>query len=139
MRGSNRWGALAGTGLAGMLACASPAWGGDGNAATGAQLFRIHCRQCHQVGPMARNSLGPVLTAIIDRKAAAAPDFPYSPALRAAGAGGWVWTRERLLAYLAAPRTALPGTRMAFTGLPDAASRRDLVAYLQSQSQPATK
>ena len=34
------------------------------------------------------------------------------------------------------PRTFLPGNKMSFAGLPDAADRRDLIAWLQVNTTP---
>ena len=41
---------------------------------------------------------------------------------------------ERLSALVENPRTFVPGSRMAFAGIPDAGDRADLIAYLETQS-----
>lgn len=50
-------------------------------------------------------------------------------------ARGGVWDEAALDAYLAAPMKNLPGTRMAFAGIPDAAERKALILYLAAQSE----
>jgi cytochrome c len=86
------------------------------------------CAMCHTVKP-GQNRLGPTLYGIVGAKKAAVPGFTYSTALK--GAGG-VWSEAALDAYLANPRAAVPGTRMAYAGMPDAAKRKRLIAWLKS-------
>jgi cytochrome c len=105
----------------------------EGNAENGADVFK-KCRSCHDVGPDAKNKLGPMLNGVIGRKAGTIEDFKYSPANQEAGAKGLVWTEEKLLEYLEDPRAFMPGTIMAFAGLRDEQDRRDLIAYLKKFS-----
>jgi cytochrome c len=44
------------------------------------------------------------------------------------------WTYEELDAFLASPRTHVPGTKMTFAGLPNPKDRADLIAWLREQS-----
>ena len=111
------------------LALAGSAAGQD--VQMGEQVFR-QCALCHEIGDGARNRQGPVLTGIVGRKAASIEDFPYSEALKAAGADGLVWTPEALGAFVAAPRHFQPGTGMIFRGLKSEADVADVIAYLQS-------
>ncbi|MDR6820982.1 cytochrome c2 [Neorhizobium sp. 2083] len=74
------------------------------------------CAHCHQIGPGARNSTGPVLTGVIDRPAASTA-YPYSSAMRNSGL---VWDETTLHAFLKNPHKLVPGTRMALAGLSDA-------------------
>ena len=96
----------------------------------GEQVFR-QCRACHQVGDGAKNVVGPHLNGIIGRKAAAVDGFSYSQASKDAGGKGLVWSEEELDKYLTNPTTAMPGTKMAYAGLKDEDSRKDLIAYLK--------
>lgn len=73
------------------------------------------CAHCHQVGPTARNSSGPVLNNLLGRKAAST-DYPYSKAMRESGI---VWDEGTLRAFLKAPQSVVPRTRMAFGGMED--------------------
>lgn len=110
------------------------AFAADGDPKEGAEVFKA-CRACHQVGPDAKNALGPVLNGVVGRKAGTVDGFNYSPANKSAGEGGWVWTEENLNKYLADPRAAMPGNRMAFAGLKDEQDRKDVIAYLKSLSK----
>jgi cytochrome c len=86
------------------------------------------CAHCHQAGPGARNSSGPVLTGVLGRKAATT-DYPYSKAMRAAGI---VWDEQTLRNFLKAPQSVVRGTRMAFGGMSDA-DMDGLIAFLKEQ------
>jgi cytochrome c len=112
-----------------VAACASDAVMAQ-DAANGEQVFR-QCRSCHQIGPGAKNLVGPQLNGIVGRKVGTAEGFKYSPANQEAGAKGSVWTEEELFKYLDNPLTYMRGTRMAYNGLKDGSARLDLIAYLK--------
>src|SRR5262249_9795407 len=71
----------------------------EGTAKDGLEVFK-KCAACHDVGPEAKNKVGPVLNGIIGRHAGTIEGFTYSPANKAAGANGLVWTEDVLLQYL---------------------------------------
>jgi cytochrome c len=98
----------------------------------GQSLYR-QCRACHQVGPNAKNLVGPQLNGIIGRKAGTVAGFNYSEANKKAGADGLVWTEEKMMEYLANPLKFMPGTKMAYAGLKDEGDRKDVIAYLKTQ------
>jgi cytochrome c len=100
-----------------------------GDAEAGETVFK-KCRACHDVGPEAKNKVGPLLNGIIGRKSGTVEGFAYSEANLAAGAAGLVWTEAEMLKYLEAPLTYMPKNKMAFAGLKDEQDRRDIVAYL---------
>ncbi len=75
--------------------------------------------------------LGPNLWGVYGSKAAAKPDFAYSVALKNSGI---VWTDDTLSKWLTGPAKFLPGSKMAFPGLPDEADRQAVIAYLKSNS-----
>lgn len=104
------------------------------DAESGEEIFK-KCRACHSVGDGATNKVGPVLNGIIGRKAGTYPGFNYSDANHKAGESGWVWTEQKLDEYLADPRKAMPGNKMAFVGLKDPADRKDVIAYLKKFSK----
>jgi cytochrome c2 len=106
----------------------------EGNAADGADVYK-KCRACHDVGPDAKNKVGPPLNGILGRQAGTIEGFNYSDANKQAGVKGLVWTEEVMFKYLEAPLTFMPGTKMAFAGLKDAQDRRDLIAYLKQFSK----
>lgn len=106
----------------------------EGNPEEGAEVFK-KCRACHDVGPTAKNKVGPLLNDIINRKAGTIEGFAYSEANKTAGGNGLAWTEEVLLKYLESPLTFMPGTKMAFAGLKDVQDRKDLIAYLKQYSK----
>ena len=105
---------------------AAHATGETGDAARGATVFATDCAECHSVKE-GKDKKGPSLFGIVGRGAAAHPGFAYSDAMKAAPR---VWTPEALSAYLASPKQAVPGGKMKYEGLPGAAARADLIAYL---------
>jgi cytochrome c len=117
--------------LAALLAAVpAPAAAQQGNTEDGAEVFK-KCRACHDVGPGAKNKVGPLLNGVIGRKAGTIEGFNYSQANKNAGEKGLVWTPDVLFEYLENPLTFMPGTKMAFAGLKAEQDRRDVVAYLQ--------
>jgi cytochrome c len=106
----------------------------EGNPDEGAEVFK-KCRACHDVGPDAKNKVGPVLNDIVGRKAGTVEGFPYSEANKTAGGKSLVWTEEVLLKYLENPLAFMPGTKMAFAGLKDEQDRKDLIAYLKKNGK----
>jgi cytochrome c len=106
----------------------------DGNAEEGAEVFK-KCRACHDVGPDAKNKVGPVLNDIVGRKAGTIEGFAYSEANKTAGGKGLTWTEDVLLKYLENPLSYMPGTKMAFAGLKDPQDRKDLIAFLKKYTK----
>ncbi len=100
-------------------------------AAMGEQVFR-RCVACHTIDEGGRNGIGPNLHGIVGHAVAAHEGFSYSGAMKAKGG---VWDEAALDAYLANPMKTVPGTRMAFAGVIDAADRKALILYLKQQSE----
>ncbi len=98
-------------------------------AAMGEQVFK-RCVACHTIDKGGRNGIGPNLHGVVGAPVAAKPDFSYSGAMKAKGG---IWDEAALDAYLEAPMKAVPGTRMAFAGVIDAADRKALILYLENQ------
>ena len=113
------------------LAVAAPQFATAQDAATiargRAQFAR--CQACHSTGTGPAR-IGPSLKAILDRPAGKQPGFRYTPNMAAAR---FNWSADKLDAFLAKPRAVVPGTSMVFAGMPDAASRAALIAYLATQ------
>lgn len=103
-----------------------------GDAAAGADVFK-KCRACHQVGPDAKNAVGPILNGLFGRKSGTIEGFAYSDANKEAGAKGLVWTEEAFAKYIEDPRAFMPGNKMAFVGVKDPDDRKDLIAFLRTQ------
>jgi len=114
--------------LATLAASAAPSANAAGNAANGQQIFD-RCAICHSNTKGAPNKLGPNLFGVVGRKAATYPGFDYSPALKNSGI---VWNNAKLDAWVTSPSTLVPGNRMAFAGISNAAQRADLIAYLDT-------
>jgi cytochrome c len=91
----------------------------------GADVYDDRCSGCHVTAGVGQ---GPSLAGVVGRKAGAAPGFAYTPALKSSGL---VWTPANLDRWLADPRKLVPGTAMT-TLVPDAAERRELIAYLSA-------
>jgi len=123
------YGAAVATLFAGVMQ-ATPSNSQGDPLAEGEKLFK-RCTACHAIGQGAKNKVGPELNAIIGRTAGTLPDFSYSDAMKAAGAGGLVWTKETLAEYLASPKAKVPGTKMAFSGLKKPAERDAVIAYIE--------
>jgi len=99
-----------------------------GNAATGKLVF-LQCQACHAVQQGAAALVGPDLAGVYGRKAASLPGYDYSAALKASGI---TWTSDTLNSWLTNPSAMVPGTKMAFAGLPNPALRADVIAYLKT-------
>ena len=100
------------------------------DAASGAKLFAQRCQACHSLEPGGAARVGPNLSVVFGG-AAAAKDFPYSPAL---ARSGLVWDAATLDAYLAAPAKTVRGTKMT-VGVPDATQRADIIAFLKTLAE----
>lgn len=104
-----------------------------GDPVMGKRLF-AQCTSCHTVGSGEENRIGPNLYDVIGKQAGSVPGFKYSEAMKKSGI---VWDETTLDAYLKQPLTYLPGTMMAFAGVPKDKARADIIAYLKTMS--ATK
>lgn len=99
-----------------------------GDATAGKAVF-VRCRTCHVLEPGV-NRTGPSLHNIVGCKAGQVEAFNYTDAN---ANNDIVWTPEKLFQYLENPVRVIPGTRMAFAGLPKAQDRADLIAFLQTE------
>lgn len=99
-----------------------------GDAAAGEKVF-TQCKACHTV-QAGQNRVGPSLAGVVGRAAGAVEGFNYSPAMKNSG---MTWTPENLDKYLADPKGAIPGNKMAFAGLKKPEDRANVIAYLATQ------
>jgi cytochrome c len=97
-----------------------------GTAAAGKAVF-VQCQACH-VQQEGVNRVGPSLHNIVGRQSGSVEGFRYSQANQGSNV---VWTEENLFTYLKNPRAFMPGTTMAFAGIPDPQKRADLIAFLK--------
>jgi cytochrome c2 len=115
--------------IAAAISTATGAARADGDAARGEKKYE-ECVACHSVD-RGVNGVGPSLHGVFDRKAAELGDYRYSPALKRSGL---VWTAQTLDTFIADPQAVVPANRMPYAGMPNAADRADLIAYLRKAS-----
>lgn len=101
-----------------------------GDVAKGKAAF-ARCALCHDVTPGPKK-MGPNLSGLFGRTSGTVAGFAYSPAMQKAKIR---WDAKTLDAFLAKPMAVVPGNRMAFTGLSNAADRANLIAYLKAQAK----
>lgn len=101
----------------------------EGNVAAGEKLFR-KCLICHAES-VEESRRGPSLVGIVGRKAGTADGYPYSDAMRAAGAAGLVWEEEELAAFIKSPQAKVKGSWMTFSGVSRSKEISDVIAYLK--------
>src|SRR5262245_34895846 len=88
------------------------------------------CAACHTFGKGEPNRVGPNLWGVVGRKKASEAGFNYSAAMKGQPGN---WTVDDLNTYLKNPKAMVPGTIMAFPGIPKASERADLITYLNSK------
>ena len=86
------------------------------------------CKACHSVEP-GKNGIGPTLAGIFGDKAGIVPGFEFSDQMKNSGL---TWNQATLDRYLTDPRGVVPGTKMAFGGVKDAAKRQEIINYLKT-------
>lgn len=120
-----RYGLAVALGVAAALGAGSAR--AEGDAAAGKTVYN-KCAACHAITP-GTNKIGPSMHGVVGRKAASAPGYSYSPAMKAHDVS---WTPAELDKYLAAPREVVKGTKMIFAGLKTEKERQDVIAYLET-------
>ena len=102
------------------------------NAAAGRQVFHAQCAICHSDKPGV-NKIGPSLFGVVGRHTGSEPGYSYSVANKNSNL---VWTPAELDAYLNDPQKIVPGTKMPYGGLHNAAKRANLIAFLETLKKP---
>jgi cytochrome c len=110
------------------LTLLAPSSGFAQDAAAGEKVF-LQCRACHQVGPTAKNGVGPVLNGLFGRQAGTVPGYTYTEANKKSGL---TWDEPTFRDYIKDPKAKIPGTKMVYPGLKDEKRINDLVAYLHT-------
>lgn len=100
------------------------------NIKNGKVIFQ-RCAVCHSTGAGQPNGMGPNLHGVVGRPIGKVTGYTYSRALASAKGA---WTAALLDKFLKAPSATFPGTKMFFGGVPDAAARKDVIAFLKAQS-----
>jgi cytochrome c len=113
--------AAMGMSLAGAVRAAAP----DG------RLLFFYCSACHTLKSGEPDKVGPNLAGVVGATAGTRGTYAYSAALRHSGI---VWTDATLDTWLTQPMAFVPGTKMAFIGLPYERDRQTIIAYLKANA-----
>ena len=119
-----------GLAIAAVLSLAFPQAAVAGDAAAGERKFAL-CKACHEISTP-KNRLGPSLQGVMGRKAGTLEGFKFSDAMKNSGV---TWDEATLAAYLANPKTFMPGNKMAFAGLRKPEDVENMVEYLEEASK----
>jgi cytochrome c len=95
--------------------------------AAGATSFK-KCAPCHDVGPTAKNKVGPVLNGLDGRKSGSVAGYVYSDANKGSGI---TWNDASFLEYIKDPKAKIPNTKMTFAGIKNEDEAKNLWAYLK--------
>lgn len=125
--------------LLGVILLAAPAYA-DGDPEKGEKLFK-RCKACHQIGPEAKNGIGPNLTGVVGRPMGSGEGYNYGNGLQAAYSVGGVWDEDMIIEWLANPMNYIRSfigddgvkTKMNFK-LKSEQQRKDVAAYLATFS-----
>lgn len=114
--------------LAGSTAAPAQTAGSADDVARGKRLFML-CAACHDVKSGGPARIGPHLDGLIGRRSASVAGFQFSPAMQAKP---FVWDEKALDAWLVKPADVVPGNTMPFAGMPQAADRKAMIAYIKT-------
>jgi cytochrome c len=117
---------IAGLGLALSISLAAHGQSEAPNPARGRILF-LRCASCHDISDQVSMKIGPNLKGVVGRVAGSQPGFAYSAAMKSKSI---TWTPAMLDRWLTKPDAVVPGTIMAFEGMPNEADRKALIAFL---------
>lgn len=116
-----------------MLGPSGGAASGDvtGDVPKGEVAIVRQCALCHTINKNGPNGFGPNLFGVVDRKAATARGYDYSPAFKSLA--NWTWSPDGIASFIVAPAATIPGNRMGvFQGVSDA-DLDNVIAYLATQ------
>jgi len=92
------------------------------------KLLFLRCASCHDIASTPSQKIGPNLKGVVGRPSGSLPGYQYSAAMQKAHL---VWDAATLDRWLTSPNALVPGTAMAFAGLPSEADRQAVIAYLR--------
>jgi len=102
-----------------------------GDVAKGEALAKTKCAMCHDLTNGKKNKLGPYLWDIMGQPAGKVSGFKYSAALMEKAAS-ITWDEATMSKYVEGPKDFIPGGKMLFPGLKDAAGRDDVISFLKT-------
>lgn len=108
-----------------LLVLTVPGWAQDVDA--GEKSFR-KCAPCHNIGPDAKNKLGPELNGLDGRHSGSVADYSYTDANKNSGI---TWNEAEFKEYITDPKAKIPKTKMLFAGIKNERERDNLWAYLK--------
>ena len=116
------------------LLCAGSTVATAGDLAEGEKVF-AKCKACHDVGPDAKNKVGPILNGVVGRPWGMIEGFKYSAdkegtLLAITAAEPMTWDVETLTAYLRKPKDVIPKGKMSFPGLKKDEDIDNVIFYL---------
>ena len=94
------------------------------------------CVTCHDVGPTAKNKVGPLLNGLNDRKSGTVAGYNYTDANKNSGI---VWNEASFLEYIKDPKAKIPGTKMVFAGIKNETEAKNLWAYIKQYAADGKK
>ena len=113
--------------IAAMVTVAGAGVAAAQDLAAGATAYK-KCAACHDVGPTAKNKVGPVLNGLDGRKSGSITGYNYSDANKASGI---TWNEESFVDYIKDPKAKIPNTKMVFAGIKNETEAKALWAYLK--------
>lgn len=90
------------------------------------------CQGCHTLTKDGSSLTGPNLWGLFGRQVGSKEGFNYSPAMKDAD---FTWDTANLERWLDDPKQFLPGNKMIFTGIHEPDGRRDVIAFIATQTQ----
>lgn len=109
-----------------VLAIVNPAASAQ-DLAAGATSYK-KCVTCHDIGPTAKNKVGPLLNGLDGRRSGTIAGYNYSSANKESGI---VWNEELFVEYIKDPKAKIPNTKMVFAGIKNETEARNLWAYIK--------